>query len=106
MLNEIRAINCSVAKDFYKLLSKRIDACITVYSTLLNFFKNPNKESDFDEDVDTILIKFELKVFILHFAKSLEKKFCIDSVLSTSIIASLFSLLKCYLMPSKNAKPL
>ena len=50
MLNEIRAINYSLAKDLYKLLHRRIEERRTVYSFLLNFLKNPNKESDFDKD--------------------------------------------------------
>ena len=64
MLNEIRAINCSLAKDLYKSLCKRIEPRRTVYSLPLNFLKHPNKESDFDRDLDTILIKLELKALI------------------------------------------
>ena len=33
-------------KDLYKSLRKRIEERRTVYSALLNFLKNPNKESD------------------------------------------------------------
>ena len=29
----------------------------TVFTPLLKFLKNPNKESDFDNDLDTTLIK-------------------------------------------------
>ena len=67
MLNEIRAIGCSLVK--YKLLGKRIEERKTVYSPLLNILENSNKESDFDKDLDTTLIKSRLKVFILSFAK-------------------------------------
>ena len=56
MLNEIRTINCSLAKDLYKSLCKRIKEGRTVYSPLLNLVKNPNKKSDFDKDLDTSLI--------------------------------------------------
>ena len=42
MLNEIRAINCSLAKDLYKSLRKRIEERRTVYSPLQNFLRNPN----------------------------------------------------------------
>ena len=44
-----------------------------MYSTLLNFLKNQNKEFDFDEDLDTPLIKSELKALILRFVKGPEK---------------------------------
>ena len=77
MLNEIRTINSSLAKDFYKSLRKRIEEKRTVYSPLINFPKNPNKESDFDKDLDTTLIKSELKALSLRFVKSPEKKFYI-----------------------------
>ena len=53
MLNEIRAINCSLAKDLYKPLRKRIQKGRTVYSPLLNFLESPNKGSVFDEDFNT-----------------------------------------------------
>ena len=75
MLNEIRAISYSL---------KRIEEKKTVYSPLLNFHKTPNKESDFDKDLDTILIKSKLKALILRFAKGPEKSL----YYSTSIIAS------------------
>ena len=74
MLNEIRAINCSLAKDS---LRNRIKERRTVCSALLNFLKNPNKRSDFDKDLDTTLIQSELKVLILRFAKGPEKNFYI-----------------------------
>ena len=32
-----------------------------MYSSLLNFLKNPNKEFDFDKDLNTTVIKSELK---------------------------------------------
>ena len=43
MLTEIRSINCSLAKDLYKSLRKRIKERRVVYSPLLNFLKNPKK---------------------------------------------------------------
>ena len=46
-----------------------------MYSPLLNFLKNPNKKSDFDKDLDTTLIKSELKALILRFVKGPENKF-------------------------------
>ena len=49
----------------------------TVYSSLLNFLKNPDKEFGFDKDLDTTLIKSKLKALILRFAKGPEKKFSI-----------------------------
>ena len=58
-LNEIRAINSSLVKDLYKSPRKRIEERLTMYSSLLNFFKSPNKESDVDKDLDTNLIKSE-----------------------------------------------
>ena len=64
-------------KDLYKSLRKSIEERRTVYSPLLNFLKNPNKESDFDKDLDTTSIKSELKALILRFAKGPEKKFYI-----------------------------
>ena len=45
-----------------------------MHSPLLNFFKHSNIESDFDKDLDTILIKSELKALILQFAKDPEKE--------------------------------
>ena len=48
-----------------------------MYSPQLNFLKNPNKVSDFDKNLDTTLIKFELNALILRFAKGHEKKFYI-----------------------------
>ena len=77
MLNDIRAINCSLPKDLYKSLRKRIEERRAVYSPLLNFLKNPNKESDFDKDLDTTLIKPELKTLIQCFGKGPEKQFYI-----------------------------
>ena len=53
MLNEIRAINCSLSKDLEEDLEERR----TVYSSLLNFLKSQNKESDFDKCLDMTLIK-------------------------------------------------
>ena len=53
MLNEIGAINCSLAKDLYKSLRKRIEERKTIYSPPLNFLKNPNKE---------ILIKIWIRI--------------------------------------------
>ena len=44
-----------------------------MYSTLLNFLKNPNKEFDFDEDFDTTFKKSKLKALILRFVKGPEK---------------------------------
>ena len=52
MIHANRAINCSLAKDLYKLLRKIIEERRTVYSSLLNFLKNPNKESDFDKNLN------------------------------------------------------
>ena len=70
MLSEIRAEVLSLAKDWYKSLRTRLEGRRTVYSPLLNFRKNPNKESDFDKDLYTILIKSELATLILHFAEA------------------------------------
>ena len=42
----------SLAKDLYKSRPKRIVERRTVYSTLLNFLKNPNKDPDFDRDLN------------------------------------------------------
>ena len=75
MLTEISAINCSLAKDLYKSLRKRIKKRKTMYSPLLNFLKDPNKESDFDKDLDTTLRKSELKALIPHFDKGPEKNY-------------------------------
>ena len=72
--------------NLYKSLCKIIEERRTSYSLLLNFLKNPNKETDFDKDLDLTLIKSELKAInsIPRFAKDLKK------ILyhSTSIIAS------------------
>ena len=65
MLNKIKAIFCSLAKDLYKTPRKRIEERRIVYSHLQNFLKNQYKESDFDKDLDVTLIKFELKALIL-----------------------------------------
>ena len=104
----MRAINCSLANDLYKSLRKRIEERRTVYSALLNFLRNPNKESDFDNDLDKTIIKSRSKSLILRFAKGSEKKFLYHSI---SLIASqmrrtILPLLKCYLMPSISAKAL
>ena len=97
MLNKIRAINCSL--DLYKSLRKRIEErrtnCVFTFT----------KFSDFDKDLDTTLIKSELKPLILRFAKGSEK----NSISLALIIASqmkriLLTFVKSYLMPSKNAK--
>ena len=48
-----------------------------MYSPLLNFLKNPNKESDFDEDLNMTLTKSKLKALIRRFTKGPEKKFYI-----------------------------
>ena len=74
IINEIRAINCSLGKDLCKSLRKTLERR-TVYKPLLNFIKNPNKESDFDKDLDMTSMKSELKALILRFAKGPEKKF-------------------------------
>ena len=36
---------------------------------LINFFKNSNKETDFDKDLDMSLIKCKLKALIERFCK-------------------------------------
>ena len=77
--------NSYLADRVYKSLYKRIEERRTVYSTLLNFLKNPNKKSDFGKDLHTTLIKSELKALILRFAKGPEKNILYHS---TSIIAS------------------
>ena len=46
-------------QNLYKALRKRIEERRTAYSPLQIFFKNPNK------DLDTTLIKSELKALIL-----------------------------------------
>ena len=94
LLNEIRAINCSLAKDLYKSLCKRVEERGTVYSTLLNVCKNPNKESDFNKDLDTTLIKSELK----HQSKK-KNSLDLDNSISdednpTSIAKKLFDAIK------------
>ena len=63
MPNEIRAINCSLAKDFYRSLGIRIEERRRKYSSLLNILRNTNM-SDFDKDLNTILIKSELKAYM------------------------------------------
>ena len=68
MLNENRAISCSIAKDLSKSLRKSIEERRTVYSPLLNFLKNASKESDFDMTI----IKSELKLLTLSLAKDPE----------------------------------
>ena len=45
-----------------------------MYSSLQHFLKNPNKEWDFDKDLDMTLIKSELKALILYFAKGPEEQ--------------------------------
>ena len=95
MLNEIRAINCSLAKDFYKSLCKIIEERRTVYSPLLNFLKNPNKESDFDKDLNSTLIKSELMALILHYAMLLDLDNSIsDEKNPTSIAKKLFDVIE------------
>ena len=107
MLNEIRAINCSSAKDFYKSLCKIMEERRIVYSAKLNFLKNPNKESDFDKDFDTTLIKFELKALILLYAM-VRKKILSHStwIVASQMRRTLLSVLKSYLVTSKNTKAL
>ena len=56
MSNGIKSINCSLAKDLYKSLRKRIEERRIVYLPLQNFLKNPKNECDFDKDMDTILL--------------------------------------------------
>ena len=63
MLNDIRVINCF-------LIKKRKEETRTVHSPLLNFPKNPIKNSVFYKDLDTTLIKSELKALILRFART------------------------------------
>ena len=74
---EIKAINCSFAKNLWKSLRRRTQERRTVYSPPLNFLKNLNKEPDFDKDSYTTLIKSELNALILCFAKGPEIKFYI-----------------------------
>ena len=45
-----------------------------MYLPLPTFLRNPNKEFDFDKDLNTTLIKSQLKALILRFAKFPEKK--------------------------------
>ena len=109
--NGIRAINCSFARDLYKSLGKRIEARGTVYSSPLNFLKNPNNESDFDKDLDTTLIEFKLKVLILCFAKGPKKTILYHSISilyhsASQMRTTLLPLIKSYLTPSKNSKAL
>ena len=89
-----------LAKDFYKSLRKRPAVRRTMYSPLLNFLKNPNKEPDFDKDLDTILIKAELE------AQKVLKKivFHSASIIASQTMRTLLPLLKSYLM--KNVKAL
>ena len=58
MLNEIRAINRSLAKMYINQFAKeQRKERRTVCSPQLNFLKNISKESDFDKDLDTTVIK-------------------------------------------------
>ena len=72
MLMEIRTINCSLGKDLYKSLRKRIEERRTVYSPLLNFLKIQIK-INLDSDLNTTLIKSDLKALILRFTKGPKK---------------------------------
>ena len=72
MLNTVRAINCSLAKDWYKSLRKRIEERRT---PILSFLKNTNKKSNFDKNLDTTIIKPKLKPLILYFGNGPETKF-------------------------------
>ena len=60
ILNENKPINCNLAKDFH-INHIRIQERRTVYSPPLNFFKNPNKESDNDKALNTTLMRSELR---------------------------------------------
>ena len=76
-------------------------------SPLINFLKNSNKESDFDKDLDTTLIKSELKALILRIAKGLKKiLYHSTSTIAAQMWIILLPLLKSHLMPSKNANQL
>ena len=63
-----------------------------MYSSVLNFLKNPNKESDFDKDLDTNLIKSALKALIMRIAKGPEK----NSISLDHMRRTLLPLLKSY----------
>lgn len=70
MIKEILTTNCELSKDLYNSLSNRIQERRTMYSTLSNFLKNPNKISDFDNKLDMVLLKKEIKLLISRFTKS------------------------------------
>lgn len=70
MLKEILTINCALSTCLYRSLRKRIDERRNVYSTLLNFLKNPNNKSEFDNNLDMVVIKTELKQLILRCSKN------------------------------------
>ena len=73
-------LNCSFAKDLYQSLRKSREERRTVYSPLLNFLKNPNKESEFDNNLDMTITKSKSCVL----QTVLKKILCC----STSIIGS------------------
>ncbi|KAI8130534.1 hypothetical protein CVS40_0250 [Lucilia cuprina] len=67
MLNEISKIDCKLSDELIKSLLKRIKERRTIYSTLLNFLKNPKLNSEFDNSTDLFVIKNELKKLIGNF---------------------------------------
>ena len=66
-----------VTRDFLKFVPQFLGVFGIVYSPLQNILKNPNKGVDFNKDLNTSLIKSELKALILRFAKCPEIKFYI-----------------------------
>lgn len=53
-----------LSTDLYKYLRKRIQERRTVFSTILNFLKNPSNKSALGSSLDMIQIKAEIKLLI------------------------------------------
>lgn len=70
MINEILKNDCKLSHNLINSLKNRIKERRTLYSTLLNFLKNPKLKSEFDNNFDMFVLKHELKELINKFIKT------------------------------------
>lgn len=70
MLKELSSIKCPLSEELYKSLRKRIQERRTIYSTVINFLKNPSLKSEFDEDVSFHRIKKEIIDLVSRFKET------------------------------------
>lgn len=80
MTNELTSMGCTLSDELNESLQKRIKERRTIYSTLLNFLKNPNLKSKMDEDFEMFLIKNEITNLMSRFKTNTTHNLSVEEI--------------------------